>query len=76
MQDAPHYDDVVLEVTGYLEERVAAAEAAGIPRVMSTAGFEYFVSLMPPPVVTNWWIGNLHGHLLFPRSSARATRCR
>jgi dihydropteroate synthase len=30
MQDAPHYDDVVLEVVGFLRERVAACVAAGI----------------------------------------------
>ncbi|MCY7340266.1 MAG: dihydropteroate synthase [Sphingomonas bacterium] len=32
MQDAPHYGDVLVEVFGWLEERIAAAEAAGIPR--------------------------------------------
>ncbi len=32
MQEAPAYDDVVADVTGFLEERVAAAEAAGVPR--------------------------------------------
>lgn len=32
MQLAPHYDDVLLDVTDYLAERVAAAEAAGIAR--------------------------------------------
>ena len=32
MQDAPAYDDVLLDVFDYLEARVAAAEAAGIPR--------------------------------------------
>jgi dihydropteroate synthase len=32
MQDAPAYDNVVLDVADYLEARVAAAEAAGIPR--------------------------------------------
>jgi dihydropteroate synthase len=32
MQDAPHYDDVLVEVYRWLEERVAAAEAAGIAR--------------------------------------------
>jgi dihydropteroate synthase len=32
MQDAPAYEDVLLDVYGYLEGRVAAAEAAGIPR--------------------------------------------
>lgn len=32
MQEAPAYDDVVAEVTGFLQERVAAAEAAGVPR--------------------------------------------
>ncbi len=30
MQEAPHYDDVVAEVRGFLAERVAAAEAAGV----------------------------------------------
>jgi dihydropteroate synthase len=32
MQDAPHYDDVLVEVAAFLAGRVAAAEAAGIPR--------------------------------------------
>jgi len=32
MQDAPHYHDVVSEVRDYLAARVAACEAAGIPR--------------------------------------------
>jgi dihydropteroate synthase len=32
MQREPHYDDVVREVKGFLQERVAAAEAAGIAR--------------------------------------------
>jgi len=32
MQDAPTYDDVLLDVVDFLGARVAAAEAAGIPR--------------------------------------------
>jgi dihydropteroate synthase len=32
MQDAPAYDDVLLDVYDFLEARIAAAEAAGIPR--------------------------------------------
>jgi dihydropteroate synthase len=32
MQDDPRYDDAVLDVFDYLEQRVAAAIAAGIPR--------------------------------------------
>lgn len=32
MQRAPHYDDVVTEVRAFLEQRVAACEAAGIER--------------------------------------------
>ena len=32
MQEAPAYEDVLLDVFDYLEARVAAAEAAGIPR--------------------------------------------
>jgi dihydropteroate synthase len=32
MQDAPHYDDVVVEVRAFLKARVAACEHAGIPR--------------------------------------------
>jgi dihydropteroate synthase len=32
MQQAPHYDDVALDVLDYLEARVDACEAAGIPR--------------------------------------------
>ena len=33
MQDAPRYGDVLVEVYEWLEERIAAAEAAGIARV-------------------------------------------
>ncbi|WP_460274621.1 dihydropteroate synthase [Celeribacter sp. ULVN23_4] len=32
MQDAPQYDNVLLDVYDFLEERIAVAEAAGIPR--------------------------------------------
>jgi len=32
MQQAPHYDDVVGEVRAFLASRLAAAEAAGVPR--------------------------------------------
>jgi dihydropteroate synthase len=32
MQDDPRYDDVVLEVFDYLEDRIEVAESAGIPR--------------------------------------------
>lgn len=32
MQDDPHYDDVLLDIYDFLEERIAMAEAAGIPR--------------------------------------------
>ena len=32
MQQQPHYDDVVAEVSAFLRERLAAAEAAGIAR--------------------------------------------
>lgn len=32
MQDAPRYDDVVVEVEAFLAERIAAAESAGIAR--------------------------------------------
>ncbi len=32
MQQAPHYDDVVVEVRDYLAARIAVCEAAGIPR--------------------------------------------
>jgi dihydropteroate synthase len=32
MQDAPHYNDVVVDVFEWLEKRIAAAEAAGIAR--------------------------------------------
>jgi dihydropteroate synthase len=32
MQEAPHYDDVALDVLDYLEARIAACEAAGIAR--------------------------------------------
>ncbi len=32
MQQAPHYDDVVAEVAGFLRDRIQACEAADIPR--------------------------------------------
>jgi dihydropteroate synthase len=32
MQQAPHYDDVVAEVAGFLKNRIEAAQAAGIAR--------------------------------------------
>jgi dihydropteroate synthase len=32
MQEAPHYDDVVSEILRFFEERIAAAETAGIAR--------------------------------------------
>jgi dihydropteroate synthase len=32
MQQAPHYDDVVAEVAGFLKDRIKAAQAAGIAR--------------------------------------------
>ena len=32
MQDNPQYDDVLLDVYDYLEERITVCEAAGIPR--------------------------------------------
>ena len=37
MQDNPSYDDVVLEVFDYLAERIAAAEAGGVPRARIAA---------------------------------------
>ena len=37
MQQAPHYADVVTEVFAFLSERIAAAEAAGIPRARLVA---------------------------------------
>ncbi|MGA9604032.1 MAG: dihydropteroate synthase, partial [Methyloceanibacter sp.] len=37
MQDNPTYADVVLEVYDYLQERIEAAEAAGIPRARIAA---------------------------------------
>jgi dihydropteroate synthase len=43
MQDDPRYDDVLVEVYGWLEERVAAAEAAGIARdrILVDPGFGF-----------------------------------
>lgn len=43
MQDAPRYDDVVIEVVAYLRQRVAAAEAAGIAadRIVVDPGFGF-----------------------------------
>jgi dihydropteroate synthase len=47
MQDNPHYDDIVAEVAGFLGERVAAAEAAGIAlhRIAVDPGFGFGKSL-------------------------------
>jgi dihydropteroate synthase len=43
MQDAPCYDDVLIEVYQWLEERIAAAEAAGIDRsnILIDPGFGF-----------------------------------
>jgi dihydropteroate synthase len=43
MQDDPHYDDVLVEVYLWLEERIAAAEAAGIKRdrILVDPGFGF-----------------------------------
>lgn len=43
MQQSPHYDDVVSEVAAFLGERVAACEAAGIPRqrILLDPGFGF-----------------------------------
>ncbi len=47
MQRAPHYEDVVGEVASFLGERVATAEAAGIPlnRIAVDPGFGFGKSL-------------------------------
>jgi dihydropteroate synthase len=47
MQDDPHYDDIVAEVAGFLGERVAVAEAAGIAlhRIAVDPGFGFGKSL-------------------------------
>jgi dihydropteroate synthase len=43
MQAQPHYQDVVAEVSGFLRERIAAAEAAGIcrERIVIDPGFGF-----------------------------------
>ncbi len=43
MQDAPHYDDVVAEVAGFLTQRIAACRAAGIDlaRLVIDPGFGF-----------------------------------
>jgi dihydropteroate synthase len=43
MQDDPHYDDVLVEVYLWLEERIGAAEAAGIKRehILVDPGFGF-----------------------------------
>jgi dihydropteroate synthase len=43
MQDDPHYDDVLVEVYLWLEERIEAAEAAGIARakILVDPGFGF-----------------------------------
>jgi len=47
MQDAPRYDDVVVEVRAFLKARVAACEHAGIPRsrLLVDPGFGFGKSL-------------------------------
>jgi dihydropteroate synthase len=47
MQLAPHYEDVVVEVAGFLAERVAACEAAGIAldRIAVDPGFGFGKSI-------------------------------
>jgi dihydropteroate synthase len=47
MQQAPHYDDVVAEVAGFLAHRVAACEQAGIvrSRLLLDPGFGFGKSL-------------------------------
>ena len=47
MQNAPHYDDIVVEVAEFLGERVAAAEVAGIAlnRIVVDPGFGFGKSL-------------------------------
>jgi dihydropteroate synthase len=43
MQDAPHYDEVVSEVVGFLRQRASAAQAAGIApeRIVIDPGFGF-----------------------------------
>jgi len=43
MQDAPHYDDLVGEVSAFLDERMQACAAAGIPaeRIVLDPGFGF-----------------------------------
>jgi dihydropteroate synthase len=43
MQDSPRYDDVLVEVYLWIEERIAAAEAAGIERsnILVDPGFGF-----------------------------------
>jgi dihydropteroate synthase len=43
MQERPHYDDVVVEIYLWLEERIAAAQAAGIERsrILIDIGFGF-----------------------------------
>src|SRR5579862_2562933 len=41
MQDAPHYDDVVAEVHGFLLERATTARAAGVAEVLVDPGIGF-----------------------------------
>lgn len=41
MQDAPHYEDVVGEVRGFLQARAAAALEAGVPSVLLDPGIGF-----------------------------------
>ncbi|WP_312932307.1 dihydropteroate synthase [Pseudomonas sp.] len=47
MQDAPHYDDVTAEVARYLQQRMTACAAAGIPaeRIVLDPGFGFAKTL-------------------------------
>ena len=53
MQDAPTYDDVLVEIFLWLEERIAAAEAAGIARaqILIDPGFGFGKSVDRKSVV-------------------------
>lgn len=63
MQVRPRYDDVVAEVWRYLEGRIAACEAAGIPRsrIILDPGFGFGKTLEHNLALLREGLGVLHG---------------
>jgi dihydropteroate synthase len=62
MQKDPHYDDTVLDIRNWLEERIKAAETAGIRRsdVIVDPGLGFGKNLRHKPRDSGW-IGSIQG---------------